>query len=285
MNNIIEIQNLNFSYNTDANNLAPVLNNINFSIRKGEFLVILGHNGSGKSTFAKMLNGLLKPTSGKVFVENLDTSIEENNLNIKKCVGMVFQNPDNQIVASIVEEDVAFGPENLGFSSEITKEKVYNALASVDMLEYKDYPPHLLSGGQKQRVAIAGVLAMEPSCIVFDEATSMLDPKGRQEVMNTINRLNKEKNITIIHITHNMEEAINADRVAVISEGEIITCDTPDKIFSNISLIKKSGLALPQSIELLYELQEKGIKIDCNTISIEETVKYLSSLLKGGVLK
>lgn len=285
MNNIIEIQNLNFSYNTDANNLAPVLNNINFSIRKGEFLVILGHNGSGKSTFAKMLNGLLKPTSGKVFVENLDTSIEENNLNIKKCVGMVFQNPDNQIVASIVEEDVAFGPENLGFSSEITKEKVYNALASVDMLEYKDYPPHLLSGGQKQRVAIAGVLAMEPSCIVFDEATSMLDPKGRQEVMNTINRLNKEKNITIIHITHNMEEAINADRVAVISEGEIITCDTPDKIFSNISLIKKSGLALPQSIELLYELQEKGIKIDCNTISIEETVKNLSSLLKGGALK
>ena len=198
---------------------------------------------------------------------------------------MVFQNPDNQIVASIVEEDVAFGPENLGFSSEITKEKVYNALASVDMLEYKDYPPHLLSGGQKQRVAIAGVLAMEPSCIVFDEATSMLDPKGRQEVMNTINRLNKEKNITIIHITHNMEEAINADRVAVISEGEIITCDTPDKIFSNISLIKKSGLALPQSIELLYELQEKGIKIDCNTISIEETVKNLSSLLKGGALK
>ena len=262
----------------------PTLKNISLSINKGEFVAFLGHNGSGKSTLAKMLNGLLKPDEGYVFVDGIDTNDKDNDISIKRTVGMVFQNPDNQIVASIVEEDVAFGAENLGFEPQETQRRVYEALKTVNMFEYKDFPPHKLSGGQKQRVAIAGVLAMEPSCIVFDEATAMLDPLGRKEVIETITKLNKERNITIILITHNMEETVNCDKIFVMDKGEIIASDKPENIFSNLPLLKKAGLSLPQSSELLLRLKENGINIDTRAVSIEDTVNILINTLKGGNL-
>lgn len=279
---IIDIKNLSFKYNGENENNEPTLKNITLSINKGEFVAFLGHNGSGKSTFAKMLNGLLKPDSGCVLVNGLDTKDDTNDIAVKKTVGMVFQNPDNQIVASIVEEDVAFGAENLGYSSEETRRRVDDALKTVNMYEYKDFPPYKLSGGQKQRVAIAGVLAMEPSCIVFDEATAMLDPKGRKEVIDTILKLNKEKHITIILITHNMEETENCDRIAVMDSGEIIAIDKPENIFSNLPLLKKAGLALPQSSELLLKLKENGIDLETKAISLDKTVDILSNILEGG---
>lgn len=279
---IIEIKNLSFKYNGENADNEPTLKNISLSIKKGEFIAFLGHNGSGKSTFAKMLNGLLKPDNGCVLVNGIDTKDENNDISIKRTVGMVFQNPDNQIVASIVEEDVAFGAENLGFEPSETRKRVDDALKTVNMYEYKDFPPHKLSGGQKQRVAIAGVLAMEPSCIVFDEATAMLDPLGRKEVIDTINNLNKNKNITIILITHNMEETVNCDRIVVMDKGEIIAIDKPENIFSNLSLLKKAGLNLPQSSELLLKLKENGLKIETKAVSIDDTVDILLESLKGG---
>lgn len=279
---IIDIKNLSFKYNGENINDEPTLNNITLSINKGEFIAFLGHNGSGKSTLAKMLNGLLKPDSGYVLVNNIDTKDDKNDILIKQTVGMVFQNPDNQIVASIVEEDVAFGAENLGFSSDETRKKVDNALKTVNMYEFKDFPPHKLSGGQKQRVAIAGVLAMEPSCIVFDESTAMLDPTGRKEVIETILKLNKEKGITIILITHNMEETENCDRIAVMDKGEIIALDKPENIFSNLPLLKRAGLSLPQSSELLLKLKQNGINIETKAVSIDKTVNILRDLLEGG---
>ena len=281
---IIEVKNLSFKYNGENIDDVPTLKNISLSINKGEFVAFLGHNGSGKSTLAKMLNGLLKPDSGCVLVNGIDTKDDENDISIKRTVGMVFQNPDNQIVASIVEEDVAFGAENLGFEPQETQKRVYEALKTVNMFEYKDFPPHKLSGGQKQRVAIAGVLAMEPSCIVFDEATAMLDPLGRKEVIETITKLNKEKNITIILITHNMEETVNCDKIFVMDKGEIIASDKPENIFSNLPLLKKAGLSLPQSSELLLKLKENGINIDTRAVSIEDTVNILINTLKGGNL-
>ncbi len=279
---IIEIKNLSFKYSGESNNEEPTLDNITLTINKGEFIAFLGHNGSGKSTLAKMLNGLLKPDSGSVLVNGLDTKDEKNDILVKKTVAMVFQNPDNQIVASIVEEDVAFGPENLGFSSEETRRRVDNALKTVNMYEYKDFPPFRLSGGQKQRVAIAGVLAMEPTCIVFDEATAMLDPKGRKEVIDTIIKLNKEKNITVILITHNMEEIEQCDRVAVMDAGNIIALDTPENVFSNLPLLKQAGLSLPQSSELLLKLKNNGVDLETKAVSISKTVDILANILKGG---
>lgn len=285
LENIIEIKNLTFKYQEEDSKTEKALKNITLDIKKGEFIALLGHNGSGKSTLAKMLNGLLKPTSGNVYVLGMDTKDIDNDIFIKKTVGMVFQNPDNQIVASIVEEDVAFGPENLGLDSNVTRERVENALKIVDMYDYKDFPPYKLSGGQKQRVAIAGVLAMEPSCIVFDESTAMLDPKGRKEVLDTILKLNKEKNITVIIITHNMEETEYCDRVAVLDNGSIIALDKPENIFSNLNILKKAGLSLPQSSELLLKLNQNNININTKTVSVDKTVEAIANLLRGGAAK
>lgn len=279
---IIEINNLSFKYSGENIDDIPTLKNISLAINKGEFVAFLGHNGSGKSTLAKMLNGLLKPDEGSVIVNGINTKDEDNDISVKRTVGMVFQNPDNQIVASIVEEDVAFGAENLGFEPSETRRRVDEALKTVNMFDYKDYPPHKLSGGQKQRVAIAGVLAMEPSCIVFDEATAMLDPVGRKEVIETIKKLNNEKKITIILITHNMEETVDCDKIFVMDKGEIIACDKPANIFSNLPLLKKSGLSLPQSSELLLKLNECGVNIETKAVSIDDTVDILLKTLKGG---
>ena len=250
MDNIIEVKNITFEYE-DGDEKHIVLSDFSIDIKRGSFTVILGHNGSGKSTLAKMLNGLYKPTSGEVLVDGISTSNDELEIEIKRRVGLVFQNPDNQLVASIVEEDVAFGPENLGHSPEIIRQEVDEALKAVDMYEFRNSTPHRLSGGQKQRVAIAGIIAMKPDCIVLDEPTAMLDPKGRAEIISTIKKLNKENDITIVLITHFMEEAVNADRVIVLDDGKIVADSTPKEIFSNIGLLKKVGLDVPQTTELL----------------------------------
>lgn len=285
LDNIIEIRNLTFKYGSGENKDEPALKNINLDIKKGEFLVLLGHNGSGKSTLAKMLNGLLKPDEGQVLVNGIDTKDEKEEINIKQTVGMVFQNPDNQIIATIVEEDVAFGPENLGFAPEETKRRVDEALRAVDMLDYRDFPPHKLSGGQKQRIAIAGVIAMEPECIVLDESTAMLDPRGRREVMDTVLKLNKQKGMTVVLITHFMEESEKADRVAIMENGAIFKVDTPRKIFLDEQTIKHAGLSLPQSSALLHKLKKDGFDIATDALGEEECVEVLKGLLKGGVLK
>ncbi|MBU3227886.1 energy-coupling factor transporter ATPase [Clostridium algidicarnis] len=278
-NTMIRCENLTYKYINSEDNLEKyAVNGVNLEVEKGEFLVVLGHNGSGKSTLAKHLNALLIPSEGKVYVDNMDTSDENNTWNIRSKSGMVFQNPDNQIVATIVEEDVAFGPENLGIEpSEIIK-RVEESLKTVGMYEYKKHAPHLLSGGQKQRVAIAGILAMMPKCIVFDEPTAMLDPSGRKEVINTIKKLNKEFGITIILITHYMEEAIEADRIAVMDEGKIIIEGTPRDVFKNVELMKKIGLDVPQVTELAYELKKSGININTEILTIDEMVNKLCQL-------
>lgn len=278
----IEVKNLKFQYDEENSTYAAV-DNINLSIERGSFTVVLGHNGSGKSTLAKLFNGMLKPTEGKVFVDGLDTSNEKNEFEIRRKLGMVFQNPDNQIICTIVEEDVAFGPENLGLEPEEIRKRVDYALQSVGMSEFKNAAPHQLSGGQKQRVALAGILAMEPDCIVLDEPTAMLDPVGRKEVISAITKLNKEKNITIILITHFMEEAENADRVIVMKKGEIIEDAKPEKVFSNSELLKSAGLALPQSAELLYILNNGGLKVNTGIISSKAVAKEIFALLKGEV--
>ncbi|MBR3145619.1 MAG: energy-coupling factor transporter ATPase [Clostridia bacterium] len=275
MDNIIEIKNVSFNY-TEDDKTYTVLKNINLSIEKGSFTVILGHNGSGKSTLAKLMNGLYKPDGGEVFVNGINTKDEKNGIRIKSTVGMVFQNPDNQIVASIVEDDVAFGPENLGLSPEESRKRVDNALKTVDMYDYRKSTPHNLSGGQKQRIAIAGVIAMEPSCIVLDEPTAMLDPKGRKDIIKYIEKLNRENNITIVLITHFMEEAENADRVILLSDGSVIADDKPQKIFSDIKLLKSIGLDVPQTTELLYSLSSVK-KVDTKHISIEDTADEIIS--------
>ncbi len=278
----IEVKNLKFQYDEENGDNAAV-ENINLSIERGSFTVILGHNGSGKSTLAKLFNGMLKPTEGKVFVDGLDTSNEKNEFDIRRKLGMVFQNPDNQIICTIVEEDVAFGPENLGLEPKEIQKRVESALKAVGMSEFKNSAPHQLSGGQKQRVALAGILAMEPDCIVLDEPTAMLDPVGRKEVIGAITRLNREKNITIILITHFMEEAENADRVIVMKKGEIVTDSKPEKVFSNSELLKSAGLALPQSTELLSMLNNGGMKVNTGIISSKSVAKEIFALLKGEV--
>ncbi len=274
MDNIIEVKNITFEYD-DNDEKNVILNDFNLNIERESFTVILGHNGSGKSTLAKLLNGLYKPTKGTVTVDGIDTDDEANEIEIKRRVGMVFQNPDNQLVASIVEEDVAFGPENLGHSPEIIRAEVDEALKAVDMYEFRNSTPHHLSGGQKQRIAIAGIIAMKPECIVLDEPTAMLDPKGRAEIISTIKKLNRENGITIVLITHFMEEAVDADRVIVMDDGKIVADSTPKDIFSNIKLLKQVGLDVPQTTELLYRLKLGGMNITTDVISIEESAEKI----------
>lgn len=274
MDSIIEVKNVTFEYE-DGDKKHTVIQDFNLSISRGSFTVILGHNGSGKSTLAKLLNGLYKPTYGCVSVDGLDTADEQNDIEVKRKVGLVFQNPDNQLVASIVEDDVAFGPENLGHSPDLIRSEVDEALKAVDMYEFRKSTPHRLSGGQKQRIAIAGIIAMKPSCIVLDEPTAMLDPKGRKEIISTIKKLNRENNITVVLITHFMEEAVDADRVIVIDDGKIVADSTPKSVFSNITLLKQVGLDVPQTTELLYRLSQSGLNISTDVISIEESAQKI----------
>jgi len=278
-NNMVECKNLIYKYADEENKTGKVaVNDIDLEVKKGEFLVVLGRNGSGKSTLAKHINALLLPSGGKVFVDGLDTSNLSEIWNIRNKAGMVFQNPDNQIVATIVEEDVAFGPENLGVEPIEIRKRVDDALKTVDMLEYRRHAPHLLSGGQKQRIAIAGILAMRPECIVFDEPTAMLDPIGRKDVMKTIKQVSKEYGITIILITHFMEEAAQAERIIVMDEGNIIMQGIPREIFSHVPEMKKIGLDVPQVTELAYELKKDGINIDTDILTINEMVNALCQL-------
>ncbi len=274
MEPIIKIDNLTYEY-TDGERVVRAVDNVTLEISEGEFLVIIGHNGSGKSTLAKHLNAILLPTSGKVYVDGLDTSILENTFPVRQTAGMVFQNPDNQIVATIVEEDVAFGPENLGIEPLEIRRRVDEALLNVGMSEFAKKAPHLLSGGQKQRIAIAGIIAMKPRCIVMDEPTAMLDPRGRKEVMDTVFRLNKEENITIIHITHFMEEAVDADRVCVMEDGKLIMQGKPRDIFKQVDKLKSLGLDVPQMTELAYELKKEHIDIEDDILTVEEMVNSL----------
>lgn len=273
---MIRMENLSYEYNSiEGNNQLLAINNVNISVKKGEYLVILGHNGSGKSTLAKLMNGLLLPTKGNVYVNGMNTRDEEKIWDIRETAGMVFQNPDNQIVATIVEEDVAFGPENQGVPPLEIRQRVDDALRIVDMTEYKKHAPHLLSGGQKQRVAIAGILAMKPECIILDEPTAMLDPIGRVEIINTIKKLNKEEKKTIVHITHYMDEAVEADRILIMEQGQIVMEGTPREIFSQVEKVKKLGLDVPQVTELAYELRKEGINVPQDILTVEELVKAL----------
>ena len=273
---MIEMKDVVFEYNSYIeDDVLVAVKNVNLTVEKGEFLVVLGHNGSGKSTLAKMMNGLNIPSSGDVLVMGINTRDEDKIWDIRQKAGMVFQNPDNQIVATIVEEDVAFGPENQGIAPQEIRERVDAALEAVEMSAYKKHAPHLLSGGQKQRVAIAGILAMNPDCIIFDEPTSMLDPSGRTEVMETIKKLNEEQGKTIILITHYMDEAVQADRVVVMSNGEIKLQGTPRNVFKEVEKIKELGLDVPQVTELAHELQKEGIEINEEILSIEELLKAI----------
>lgn len=274
MDNIIELKNITFEYE-DGDEKQTVIENFDLNIKRGSFTVILGHNGSGKSTLAKLMNGLYKPSFGEISVDGISTSDEEHEIEVKRKVGLVFQNPDNQLVASIVEEDVAFGPENLGHTPDVTRAEVDEALKAVDMYEFRKATPHKLSGGQKQRIAIAGIIAMKPDCIVLDEPTAMLDPKGRWEIISTIKKLNHENGITIVLITHFMEEAVDADRVIVMDNGKIVADSTPKCIFSDIKLLKDVGLDVPQTTELLYRLKQGGININTDVISIEESAQKI----------
>ena len=274
MDNIIEVKNITFEYEDDERKKA-VLNNFSLNIERGSFTVILGHNGSGKSTLAKLLNGLYKPNDGEILVDGISTKDEEHEIEIKRRVGLVFQNPDNQLVASVVEEDVAFGPENLRHKPSVIRQEVDEALKAVDMYEFRKSTPHRLSGGQKQRIAIAGIIAMKPDCIVLDEPTAMLDPKGRAEIISTIKKLNRENGITVVLITHFMEEAEDADRVIVMDSGKIVADSTPKNIFSDIKLLKEVGLDVPQTTELLYRLKLGGMNITTDVISIEESAQKI----------
>jgi energy-coupling factor transport system ATP-binding protein len=283
--NLIEVQNLEFSYRTiddEGNDVLtkPVIQGVSFTVPQGQFLAILGHNGSGKSTLAKHFNGILTGTKGTVKIDGIDTLDDNQIYRIRQTVGMVFQNPDNQIVSAIVEEDVAFAPENLGIPPAEIRQRVDDALKTVGMYEYRRHSPHRLSGGQKQRVAVAGVIAMQPKCIVLDEPTAMLDPKGRKEVLNTVLRLNREKNITVIYITHYMEEAVFADRVIVMDKGKILMDDTPKVIFSRVEELKEVGLDVPQVTELVYELRKEGIDIPADIIYEDECVEAIMKLVK-----
>lgn len=279
MDNIIEVRNAVYEY-VDEDVVKRAVDNVSFSIERGSFTVILGHNGSGKSTLAKLLNGLLKPTDGDIFVDGINTKDEETEIEVKRKVGMVFQNPDNQLVASVVEEDVAFGPENLGLHPSVIRKRVDDALNSVGMYEYRESTPHRLSGGQKQRIAIAGIIAMEPSCLILDEPTAMLDPKGRKEIVSTLRKLNKEKGITVVLITHYMEEAEKADRVMVMNDGVIIDDNTPKEIFKKVEVLKSVGLSVPQTTELLYALKQNGFNISTDVLSVEETANAIAYCLE-----
>ncbi|WP_276515556.1 energy-coupling factor transporter ATPase [Tissierella carlieri] len=273
---MIKIEDVTYEYKSLIDDsIQQAVKNLSIEVKKGEFLVILGHNGSGKSTLAKLMNGLIMPTRGDIFVMDMNTKDAEKIWDIRAKAGMVFQNPDNQIVATIVEEDVAFGPENLGIPPLEIRARVDEALEVVEMTEYKKHAPHLLSGGQKQRVAIAGILAMKPDCIILDEPTAMLDPIGRIEVMNTIKKLNKVENKTIILITHYMDEAVEADRILVMEQGKIVMEGTPKEIFKQVDKVKELGLDVPQVTELVYELRKEGLDLKEDILSIEELVELL----------
>ncbi|MCK9268599.1 MAG: energy-coupling factor transporter ATPase [Alkaliphilus sp.] len=278
MPKMVEVQNIQFYYRSDKEEITLALEDITVTVEPGEFIAIIGHNGSGKSTLAKHMNALLLPTKGDVFVKGLNTKDEENVWIIRQNAGMVFQNPDNQIVATIVEEDVAFGPENLGIPPAEIRNRVEESLNIVDMIEYRGKAPHLLSGGQKQRIAIAGIIAMRPNCIIFDEPTAMLDPAGRREVISTIKKLNNEENITIVHITHFMEEAVNADRVIVMGDGQIVLEGTPKEVFSKVEQLKELGLDVPQMTDLTNELIKEGIGLPRDILTVDEMVMELCQL-------
>lgn len=277
----ISVQNVMFQYDelSETVNDKLVLDDISFEVKKGDFVAILGHNGSGKSTVAKHLNAMLIPTSGKVYIDGMDTSDEAHTYDIRRKVGLVLQNPDNQLVASVVEEDVAFGPENLGIPSDEIRERVDEALKAVDMYDYRLNAPHKLSGGQKQRVAIAGIIAMKPDCIVLDEPTAMLDPKGREEVLDTILKLNKENGITVVMITHYMEEAVLADRIYVMDNGKMLSSGTPREVFSQVELMKKHRLDVPQATELCHKLRACGVEIEKLPLTEEECTSMLKEVL------
>lgn len=277
MENIIKVDNLIFEYTSDETTYRAI-DDFNLDIKKGEFVAIIGHNGSGKSTLSKNLNAILVPTSGDINIKGMNTKDEKYLWDIRQTAGMVFQNPDNQIVATIVEEDVAFGCENLGIPPQEIRLRVDEALKNVEMYDLRERQPHLLSGGQKQRVAIAGIIAMRPECIIFDEATAMLDPSGRQEVMNTIKRLNKEYNITVLHITHFMEEAVEADRVIVMEKGKLALEGTPREVFSNVTRLKEIGLDVPYMTELAHLLKKDGLDIRDNILTVDEMVGELCQL-------
>ncbi len=278
----IHVENVTFRYGTDDPlSLKEALSGVSLAVERGEFVALLGHNGCGKSTLAKHFNAMLLPTSGKVFVDGMDTTEEALKYEIRRRVGLVLQNPDNQLVASIVEEDVAFGPENLGVPPKEIRQRVDDALKAVEMYDYRLAAPYKLSGGQKQRVAIAGIIAMQPECIVLDEPTAMLDPRGRTEVLDTIHKLNRELGITIVLITHYMDEAVTADRVVVMDSGRILTEGTPKEVFSNVELLKQHHLDVPQATELCYRLRACGCQVPLGILDAEECVGVLEKLLEA----
>ncbi len=283
---IIEASHLQFSYKGDDGSQIPVIRDLSLQIEKGSFVAILGHNGSGKSTLAKLINLILIPQAGRLTINGTETTrtdiTEEEILRLRQTVGMVFQNPDNQLVATIVEEDVAFGPENLGVPPEEIRRRVDEALETVHMLAYRRHAPHQLSGGQKQRIAIAGMIAMLPDCMIFDESTAMLDPRGREEVMDTIEKLNREKGITVLHITHEMKEAIRADRIIVMNDGQILMDDTPRNVFSRVEELQRVGLDVPQAAELALLLRRGGVPLPEDLLYTEETAKAIAAVLKAG---
>ena len=277
---IIKFDNVSFAYELEDEGVVNAVNDFSLEVPEGQFLAVLGHNGCGKSTVAKLINGILVPNKGKVTVEEMDTSDEEKTVDIRKTVGMVFQNPDNQIVATIVEDDVAFGPENLGVEPSEIRKAVDSALKAVGMYEFRKREPHRLSGGQKQRVAIAGVIAMNTKCIVMDEPTAMLDPQGRKEVMDTVMKLNREFGITVILITHYMDEAVKADRVIVMDGGRIAMDGTPKEVFRNVERMKKLGLDVPQATELAYRLRKKGFKLPEDILDENECAEAILKVLE-----
>ena len=282
MEHAIQVENLSYTYpDQEDSRETEVFEGLNLTVEQGSFVVILGHNGCGKSTLAKHFNAILLPSGGTVWVYGKDTSVEENLIPIRREVGMVFQNPDNQIVSNVVEEDVAFAPENLGVEPAEIRRRVDEALKMVGMYEYRDRAPHLLSGGQKQRVAIAGVIAMLPKCIVLDEPTAMLDPQGRREVIETIHRLNRERGVTVILITHHMREAIDADRVIVMSEGSIIADGTPKEVFVQVELLRSIQLTVPETTQLLYALRGEGMDVPLDALSVEDCAQAIYHAFKA----
>ncbi len=280
MSDIISVEHLAYTYpGVEDTPGVPVFADLNLTIEEGSFVAVLGTNGCGKSTLAKHFNAILLPSGGKVYVCGIDTANEDRLITIRRNVGMVFQNPDNQIVANVVEEDVAFGPENLGIASPEIRRRVDSALKQVDMYEYRTHAPHLLSGGQKQRIAIAGVIAMEPKCIVLDEPTAMLDPRGRREVIDTIGRLNREKGITVVLITHHMDEAAKAQRVVVLDKGKVAADGTPKEVFSQVELLHGIGLAAPETVELCWELNQEGFDLPLDKLDPKECAQALYDMM------
>jgi len=282
MESIIKTENLNFSYlSADGSVSKPVLNKIDLEIEKGTFVAVIGHNGSGKTTLAKHFNAILLPGAGRVFIDSMDTANEELVIEIRRRTGMVFQNPDNQIVATVVEEDVAFAPENLGYPSDEIRRRVDEALKIVGMYDYRRHAPHLLSGGQKQRIAIAGVLAMRPECIVFDEPTAMLDPQGRENIINILCDLRDNYGVTVVLITHHMDEAVNADRLIVMSDGDIVMDGTPREIFRNLDELRKTGLNIPETALLLHDLKTEGFDVSLDALTVDECADTIYKSLAG----